>query len=178
LAIIPCSRASAQSPVITAPVPSQIITAKKAFISNLGGGCTPFGTNINYSGGPDRAYNELYAAMKSWGKYELQTSPADADLDFEISFSCPAGPEQQLDLGRIFVDPRLSVVILDIRTHIVVWGVTEHIKPAVLQSNRDKNFELAMSRIVAALKLLAAGTALRTPAPPLIESPVVAKPIV
>ena len=32
-------------------------------------------------------YNEFYAAMKSWGRYELVSSPADADMVFEIRFA-------------------------------------------------------------------------------------------
>ena len=39
---------------------------------------------VSYSGGPDRAYNEFYAAMKTWGRYELVAAPRDADLVFEI----------------------------------------------------------------------------------------------
>ena len=65
-----------------APVPSPIAAAKKVFISNAPG------TNLPaYFGGPDRAYNEFYAAMKGWGHYELVAAPSDADLILEISFN-------------------------------------------------------------------------------------------
>jgi hypothetical protein len=51
-----------------APVPVQIGAALKVFISNAGG--EGFETVIDqtvFNGGPDRPYNEFYAAVKSWG---------------------------------------------------------------------------------------------------------------
>jgi hypothetical protein len=53
-----------------APVPPLILAAKKVFIAN-GGGDESLFDMPQYSGGPDRLYNEFYAAMKSWGRYEL-----------------------------------------------------------------------------------------------------------
>jgi hypothetical protein len=47
-----------------APIPSQILAAKKIFIANRGGDEVLF-DSPQYSGGPDRLYNEFYAAMKS-----------------------------------------------------------------------------------------------------------------
>jgi len=70
------------SPV--APLPTPIATAQKVFISNAPGDSLP--TSL---GGPARPYQEFYAAMKSWGHYQLLSSPADADLILEISFSHP-----------------------------------------------------------------------------------------
>jgi hypothetical protein len=60
--------------VPAAPRPAQIVAAKKVFISNAGVGT-------------DMTYDQFYAAIKGWGRYELVASPADADLVFEISFS-------------------------------------------------------------------------------------------
>jgi hypothetical protein len=68
-----------------APVPVQIAAAKKVFISNAGG--QSFETvfeQIVFNGGPDRPYNEFYAAMKNRGHYEIVSSPADADLVLAI----------------------------------------------------------------------------------------------
>ena len=69
--------------VPTAPIPPQILAAKKVFIANAGGD-EMTGDDQRFSGGPDRAYNEFYAAMKSWGRFEIVNSPADADLLLEI----------------------------------------------------------------------------------------------
>jgi hypothetical protein len=50
---------SAQAPA--APLPAQILTAKKVFISNAGGG---FDKDL-WSGNPSRTYNQFYGAMKA-----------------------------------------------------------------------------------------------------------------
>jgi hypothetical protein len=64
-----------------APIPPQILAAKRVFIGNAGGEDLSL-----YTGGPDRPYNQFYAAVKSSGRFELLSAPADADLLFEISF--------------------------------------------------------------------------------------------
>ena len=60
------------------PVPTQVITGKRAFVS--------YGESDADPGAPNLTYNEFYALMKGWGKYELTTGPADADLIFEIRY--------------------------------------------------------------------------------------------
>jgi len=75
------SKSSKEVPPV--PVPALILTAKKVFIAN-GGGDESLFDSPQYSGGPDRLYNEFYAAMKSWGRYELVGSPHEADLVFEV----------------------------------------------------------------------------------------------
>ncbi len=72
---VPGLRAQDRKEVLPAPLPAQIFTAKKVFVSNGGGDTLDY-----YSGGPDRAYNELYAALKGWRRYELVATPADAEL--------------------------------------------------------------------------------------------------
>lgn len=139
-----------------APVPAEILSAGSVFISNLGPGCSPFGYAY-YSGGPERTYNEFYAAMKNWGRYRLASSPAGADLDFEISLSCP-----EVELPPVGVapgyhrDPQLKLVILDLKTHAVLWTMTRHIELAMLQRHIDQNLDSAVSGLVNDLKALTA----------------------
>jgi hypothetical protein len=128
------------------------------FVSNAGGGCSPFGTLV-FSGGPNRAYNQFYAALKSWGRYELVAAPADAELAFEISFTCPAGIVRVSGgYGGSHYDPQLKLLVLDVKTRITLWGITEHVGMELLQSNRDKNFDRAMKKLTDDLKSLAAGS--------------------
>jgi hypothetical protein len=63
-----------------APIPSQILAAQKVFISNA--------QNDSIAGAiaPHIAYDEFYAAMRSWGRYELTDTPASADLVFQVGF--------------------------------------------------------------------------------------------
>jgi len=62
--------------VPAAPVPVQILNAKKIFIANAGAVSSNYIVkNSQYSGGPNRAYNEFYAAMKNWGRSEIEAAP-------------------------------------------------------------------------------------------------------
>ena len=137
------------APVQPGPVPAQISSAKKVFISNAGGQCNSFG-NATFSGSPDRTYDELYAAMKSWGRYELTGAPADADLVFEINLTCE----------RSASDAQFRLLVLDPKTHILLWGFTQQLPPAALRlSNRDKNFDETMVSLIERLKRLPGQTA-------------------
>jgi hypothetical protein len=130
-------------------VPAQIGAAQKVFISNAGG--ESLETVIDetvFNGGPDRPYNEFYAAMKSWGRCELVSSPADADLVLEISWVLS-------DTGlRLPVLGQLRLVVIDPKTHVTLWNFTEYVRGAILLGNRDKNFDQAMNTVVGRLKSL------------------------
>ena len=131
------------------PVPAQIAAAQKVFISNAGG--ESLETVIDqtvFNGGPDRPYNEFYAAMKSWGRFDIVSSPADADLVLEISWALT-------DTGlRLPVLGQLRLVVVDPKTHATLWNITEYVRGALLLGNRDKNFNQAMNTVVARLKAL------------------------
>jgi hypothetical protein len=84
LLLVPFADGQKSTDVLPAPFPVQITRGKTVFISNAGGD-----TNDLYSGGPDRLYNQFYAAIQSWGRYQLVAGPGDADLVLAISFSNP-----------------------------------------------------------------------------------------
>jgi hypothetical protein len=53
----------------TASVPPAIVAAKKVFVSNAGSDSGLF--PHPFSGGPDCAYNQFYAELRSWGAMKL-----------------------------------------------------------------------------------------------------------
>ncbi len=151
----PAGTAQQHKPAPPAPIPAQILSATKVFIAN-GGGDESRDEGAFYTGGPNRAYNEFYAAMQAWKHYELVASPTDADLIFEIRFTVFQLQRERVmqdDAGAY--DPQLRIVIRDPKTHQTLWGLTEHPKTAVLQSNRDNNFEIALAAIVAEVEKIA-----------------------
>ncbi len=130
----------------SAPIPTPIFTARKVFISNNSGEfAVPEGT-------PEVTYDEFYAAMKSWGRYELVSTPADADLVFEISY----------DFGPA---PYIRLLILDQKTHVFLWPIAEQVKPWALAATGRKNFDQAMANLVDGLKKLATPPTPATPNP-------------
>jgi hypothetical protein len=133
-----------------APVPSQIDAAQRVFISNAGG--ESFETVIDqivFSGGPDRPYNDFYAAVQGWGRFDLVPSPADADVVFEISWALT-------DTGlKLPVLGQLRMQVIDPKTHVILWSLIEYVRGAIFLGNRDKNFDQSMTTIVSRLKKLA-----------------------
>lgn len=155
--LVTCGLAIAADPSRTAPVPTQIGTARRVFISNMGGECQNFTSpGLSFGAGQPlhhgqvsaavpTAYDALYAALQTWGRFELVLAPADADLVFQIHVACPSVKEGH---------PAIDLQILDPKTRIALWGFNENADPAELQRNRDNNFERALDRLTQDLKEL------------------------
>jgi hypothetical protein len=145
--------AAQAKPAPQAPVPAQILTAKKVFIANAGLDEPLFDSPL-FAGGPSRAYDQFYADLKASGRYELVGAPADADLLLEIRFTVPAVPEaEQKDyLGKYSLaspyDPQFRLKIRDPKTNALLWTVIEHAQWAMTQGNREKNFDQALTKLV------------------------------
>jgi len=99
--------------VVRAPVPTQIASAKKIFISNAGEE-RDAGGDLVFSGGPDRAYNQFYAAIAGLGRYKMVGAPADADLILKIHL---------VGDGLYYM---LRLEILDPGSHTELWMLEEH----------------------------------------------------
>ena len=145
----PAQQTKTATPAPPAPIPAQIAAAKKAFIANGGGECSPLGDS-EFSGGPDVAYKEFYAGVKKWGRFSLVNAPADADLVMEVHFTCPA----YFDANSFQVDGQIRIVFLDPKTRMLLWAMTQHSQVAKLKSNRDKEFGIAMSRLLSSVQSL------------------------
>ena len=144
---------------LTAPIPRQILVAKKVFIANAGGDERPDDSIFN--GGPQRVYDAFYAEVKAAGRYEIVDTPADADILFEIGFTAPmvSGAGARGDSLAIKpYDPQLRLAIRDPKTNALLWAFTEHVQWAILQGNRDKNFDQTLARIVRDLRSLSAAS--------------------
>jgi hypothetical protein len=145
-----CLALAQTSPAPPAPVPPQIMVAKKVFIANAGFDA-PSLAAFKKAGEPDQPYNEFYSAVKNWGRYELVSSPADADVVFQIRFAAPLFGCQNLDTYA----PQLEVTVLDAKTHFVLWSVSAPVDGAYRKETWDKNFAQGITSIMNDLKKLA-----------------------
>jgi hypothetical protein len=138
-----------------APIPPQILSATKVFIANAESEAV---LNV-----PNLTYNEFYAGMRSWGKYQLVETPADADLIFEVRFG-PAGgvPLLSAFTGGVML-PTIRLTIVDPKTHVLLWGFTEYIQTANRDSTARKNFDKAVSAVIDNLKTLTTAPVAATP---------------
>ena len=138
-----------------APIPTQIGAAKRVFIANAGGDEPTSYYELLFNGGVDRSYNQFYAGIKSAGRYELVGSPAEADLIFQIGFAVHPSAFHGDKLTASY-DPQFRLEIRDPKTNVLLWAFTEHMEWAILQGNRNRNFDQASARVVA--DALALGT--------------------
>jgi hypothetical protein len=150
LALAFASTVKAQTPKVTvpnAPLPAQIVAAKKVFISYAGGESGQAG----YSGESDRTYNQFYAAIKAWGQYEIVPTPAAADLVFEIGF---INPFKDVTRGYSETDTQFRFVIRDPKSNVLLWTLYQHVLEARTAGNRDKNFDQGMDYLLDDIKRL------------------------
>jgi hypothetical protein len=150
LMIVQALWAQAAKEPVPALAPAQIAAAHKVFVSNGGGEIFETGVDQRaLDGGPDRSYNEFYADLKTWGHFELVSAPADADLVLQISCKLTDTGVERQTVGR------LKLLIIDPKTNVRLWTITEFVRGAMLLGNRDKNFDQAMTAVVNRLKVLA-----------------------
>jgi hypothetical protein len=148
-----------------APVPGQIIAAKRLFISNAGSesyGAEGYFRLTKYDGGPDRFYNQFYSAIREWGHYELTDAPTDADIVGEVRFLSPIVNQviERRETSEPVYDPQLKLAIVDPKTRVTLWSLTEHIEPARSREGDNRNFDQAVARIVDRTRMLSSGTTL------------------
>ncbi len=138
---------------LAAPVPTPLLNGKRAFISYELGDVTAFPSA--YSGGPERAYNEFFAQMKAWGRFELVLDPAQADVVFAIRF---------VDAPGLSV-PQIRVGISDAKTGVTLWGFVEQIDPAFFKKHRDASFTESVQLLVSDVQALVTPGASASAAP-------------
>ena len=150
LAITPVLQAQ-QTTSNAAPVPPQIAAAHKIFVSN-GGGSNYFNM---FTGGPDRAYNSLYAELQQSSRYQLVSSPTEADLIFEIRSIAPAVDTSTPDSpGGIAYNPQLILSVQDPATHAVLWTTSANVRAIGTQRRRDREFDQSLEVAVDKLRLV------------------------
>ena len=139
-----------------APIPAQILTGKRVFVSNAGVSTSELTDYVAaHTGGANGLYNEFYAAMKDWGRYELVAGPADADLVFEIDLGRESPGAETVRRA----DPDLGLRILDAKTHFVLWKFIERVPAGSGRAaTRRKAWERALTKLVDDVKEIAEQT--------------------
>ena len=157
-AIVFSSAANAQP----APVPQQVLKARTVLIGNGGGdsyGADTYFHLTKFDGGPNRAYNSFYAAVKEWGHYDLVGATDLADLLLVIRFTNPAvdraNPNASSDQPHDWIyDPQLNLSMNDPRTGLTLWTITEHIEPSDDRAVANRHFDDAVTRLVGDMQRL------------------------
>ena len=122
--LVPCFASASKKKIVpVAPLPSAVTDAKKAFVTNAGG--SPL------------AFDEFYAQVKQWGRYELVGSPSEADIILELRYfvedkgthvwsSTNTYTGQTQVYSRQLTDPLLTLNVYSAKTKDLLWSVTDH----------------------------------------------------
>jgi len=145
-----------------APVPAQVLTARRVFIANGGSdsyGAESYFRRTRYDGGPNRAYESFYRAIEDWGHYQIEDSTRFADVAFVIRFANPMVDRPDAtsahDPNREWIyDPQLDLSINDATTGLTLWRIAEHIEPGDDRDADNRHFDEAITRLVDDLKRL------------------------
>ena len=138
-----------QAKTFEAPVPPQIASAHKVFISNAGADAEGIAV-FKRAGEPQQVYNHFYSAMQAWGHYELVSNPADAELVFEIRFSAPVSFNGNLPISEPLIDLR----IVDAKSHFILWSAGAPVHGAFRKATWFKNFDAGIEEVMTNLKAI------------------------
>jgi len=128
-------------PIPAAPVPAQVLSAHRVFISNGESTGTIWPSSL--------VYDAFYAGIKSWGKYEIVSAPAESDVVFEVRYlvGVPPGTPERVQL--FLIDPKTHITLWNCSTRIEVWGRDD---------TGRKNFEAAIAALLGDVKRIAASS--------------------
>jgi hypothetical protein len=133
----------------TAPVPTQIAAAHKIFLSNAGAG-------HNFPIDATQVYNSVYAALQSWGRYQLVGSPAEADLIFTLRDMAPSTTYIGNDGGTYsYVTPAYQLTITDPRSNVTLWTITSPVNVAGKKEVLARWEAISVTNLVSRIKVLA-----------------------
>jgi hypothetical protein len=148
---VPIARAEPLSSSPAPLVPIQVLSARKVFLSNaglVGNSMVAFNRFAKTKAGVP--YADFVAAMKSWGQYDCVATPADSDVVFEFRVESYFYILSGLPSYSTF----LSVVILDTKTHFVLWTVES--PPVDITIKFDQNVDTAVTNLLDSMKALVA----------------------
>ena len=125
-------------PQAAAPLPALITFATRLFLGNAGD---------QENADCLRAYTDLYQGLSGLGRFQLTTDPNQADLILELHY--------EIDLGQALAsnDSHRSVrqfrlVLIDPKSHAVLWSLTERTNYALLQKNRNSNLDETVATLL------------------------------
>ena len=126
----------AQTQPPAAPLPTALSNTHSIFIGNAGD---------QENADCLRAYNGFYAGVDAMHQFKLVGDPAQADLIVELHYeiSLAGSRVSGQDASRQF-----RAVLIDAKSHAVLWSLTEQSNYATLQKNRDKNLDTVVEALV------------------------------
>jgi len=145
LALTLAATAAAQTPAsTTAPLPIALTTAHKLFLGNAGD---------QQNADCLRVYNDFYTGIAGLHRFEQVADPNQADLVLELHYEINLGQAVASNDSNRSVR-QFRVVLIDPRSHTILWTLIEATNYALFQKNRDKNLDETVDALVHDFDLL------------------------
>jgi hypothetical protein len=149
LACFTVQTARAQQTTPAAPVPSQIQQAQTIFLTNSG-------SDPNFPIDATKAYNDIYAALQTWGRYKLVSSPDQADLVFQLKGIAPI-TDVSGNRGGVYsiTSPAFQLTILDPKSNIALWTITSPVNVTGKNQVLARWVSISETNLVSRVKVVA-----------------------
>jgi hypothetical protein len=147
--LISTQLAFAQSTTPAAPIPSQIQQAQTIFLTNSA-------SDPNFPIDATKAFNDIYAALQSWGRYKLVNSPDQADLVFRLKNIAPI-TEVTGNRGGVYsvTSPAFQLTILDPKSNIALWTINSPVNVTGKNQVLARWVSIAETNLVSRIKVVA-----------------------
>ncbi len=148
LALMTATAAAAQTTQLAPPLPSALASAHKIFLGNAGD---------QQNADCLRVYDDVYTGIANLKRFEQVTDPNQADLILELHYEINLGQAVASNDSNRSVR-QFRIVLIDPRSHTILWTIVEATNYAVFQKNRDKNLDETVDALVHDFDLLVSPT--------------------
>jgi len=137
------------APDPNSPVPAQIASAHTVFLTNAG-------ADPNFPIDPTQTYTNVYAALQSWGRFQLVNTPAKADLIFQLRDVSPiAGVVGDRNGVYSYNSPAYQLTIVDPHTNVPLWTVTSPVYLTGKNQVLARWVALSITNLISRIKVVA-----------------------
>jgi hypothetical protein len=149
LAFFSVQTVRAQETTPTAPIPSQIRQAQTIFLTNSG-------SDPNFPIDATKTYNDIYAALQTWGRYKLVSSPEQADLVFQLRGIAPV-TDVTGNRGGVYsvTTPAFQFTILDPKSNIALWTITSPVNVTGKDQVLARWISISETNLISRVKVVA-----------------------
>ena len=139
----------AQQALPATSVPSQIQQAQTILLTNAG-------ADANFPIDETKAFNDIYTALQTWGRYRLVSSPQQADLVFQLRDVAPiTGVSGDDSNVHSFTSPAFQLTILDPKSNITLWTITSPVNVVGKSQVLARWVSISETNLVSRVKVLA-----------------------
>jgi hypothetical protein len=145
---LPPQAATPQAQTPNAPFPTQIAAAHTIILVNGG-------ADADFPIPEGQSYDQVYAALKSWGRFQLTGSAADADLVFNLREIAPITDVTGTRSGTYSItSPAFRLTITDPKTHTDLWTITSPVTIPYKKSLRAYWTDIGITNLISRTKVL------------------------